>query len=194
MKNKKIAPLIFVIVVVGVFYFIYRAFISESLQESQIDQQIELFEKMKSDGLKEFTSQTISNQEFHFSSVSNPIVILNFWASWCGPCVEEFPSLIKMVQSFKGQVALVAVSLDTDEDQMKEFLKSYNTANANIFLLKDPDFQLARSLGTYKLPESYVLDNKRILLRKISGSVNWSSKEMIHYLKSLFNQPVKQND
>ncbi len=99
-----------------------------------------------------------------------------------------------MVQSFKGQVALVAVSLDTDEDQMKEFLKSYNTANANIFLLKDPDFQLARSLGTYKLPESYVLDNKRILLRKISGSVNWSSKEMIHYLKSLFNQPVKQND
>jgi thiol-disulfide isomerase/thioredoxin len=189
MKNKKIATLFFVFIILGVFYFIYRAVQSDYSPElASIENQTEKLEDMSSAGLQDFQAPTINDKIFKLSNVHNKLVILNFWASWCGPCVEEFPSLLKMVEQNQGKVALVAISLDNDPKQMADFLKNYNVSNPNIFLLKDPDYTIAESLGTLKLPESYILNKDRKLIKKISGSIDWTSQEITSLISSELNR------
>jgi cytochrome c biogenesis protein CcmG/thiol:disulfide interchange protein DsbE len=185
MKNKKIATLFFVFIILGVFYFIYRAVQSDYSPElGSIENQTEKIEDMTNNGLQDFQAPTINNTTFKLSNLNQKIVILNFWASWCGPCVQEFPSLLKLIEQTHGQVGLVAISLDNDEKQMADFLKNYNVESPNIYLLKDPDYTLAENFGTLKLPESYILNRERKLLKKISGSIDWTSEEITAFIKS----------
>src|SRR4051812_6071997 len=114
--NKKIATLFFVFLILGVFYFVYRAIQSDYSPElGSIENQTSKIEEMTQVGLQDFQAPTINNTTFKLSQATQKVVILNFWASWCGPCVEEFPSLLKVVNESNGQVGLVALSLDNDE-------------------------------------------------------------------------------
>lgn len=183
--NKKIATLFFMFLILGVFYFVYRAIQSDYNPElGSIENQTSKIEEMSQDGLKDFQAPTIDNATFKLSQTTQKVVILNFWASWCGPCVQEFPSLLKVVDEFHGDVALVALSVDSDEKQMREFLKNYNVTNPNIYLLKDPDYVLAENFGTFKLPESYILNKDRKLVKKISGSIDWGNPDIQAIIKS----------
>lgn len=178
MKNKKIATLFFVFIILGVFYFVYRAIQSDYSPElTSIENQTDKIEELTQIGLQDFQAPTIENKLFKLSDVKNKLVILNFWASWCGPCVEELPSLLKLINESNGQIALVAVSLDNDEKQMIDFLKTYDLSNPNIYILKDPNYTLAESMGTLKLPESYILRENK-LIKKVSGSIDWSDNDI----------------
>jgi cytochrome c biogenesis protein CcmG/thiol:disulfide interchange protein DsbE len=189
MKNKKIATLFFVFIILGVFYFIYRAIQSDYSPElTSIENQTQKIEDLETKGLQDFEAQAVDGSSFKLSSIHQKVVILNFWASWCGPCVQEFPSLLKLVEETNGQVALIAVSLDNDEKQMADFLRNYNVSNPNIFLLKDPSYKLAESFGTMKLPESYILNSDRKLIKKVSGSIDWSNEE----IKNLINNEIQK--
>ena len=188
--NKKIvATLFFVFVILGVFYFVYSAIQSDLSPElGDIENQTQKIESMMVAGVQDFQAPTINNTSFKLSQLSHKVIIINFWASWCGPCVEEIPSLLKLINDSNGQVALVALSLDNDEKQMIEFLKNYDTSNPNIFWLKDPNYTLAESFGTFKLPESYVLNKDKMLVRKISGSIDWAEEDIL----SLINSEVQK--
>ena len=183
--NKKIASLFFAFIILGVFYFIYSVIQSDSSPElGNVQNQNQRLEELTTEGIQDFQAPTINNTEFKLSQLTHKVVIINFWASWCGPCVEEIPSLLKLIQETNGQVALVALSLDNDEKQMNDFLKNYDITNPNIFWLKDPDYVLAENFGTFKLPESYVLNRERKLIKKISGSIDWTSKDIVELINS----------
>ncbi len=183
-QSKKIfAALVFLFVVLGVVYFIYSAIRTSSNPGlGSVQTQNQRIDEMSSEGLQDFQAPTVAGEAFKLSQVTNKVVVLNFWASWCGPCVEEFPSMLEMMDQTNGQVALVLISLDTDEEQMKAFLQNYNLTNPNIYQLKDPGYTLAESFGTFKLPESYILDRERKLLKKVSGSIDWTATDVLGFL------------
>lgn len=185
-QSKKIfAALVFVFVILGVFYFIYSAIRTDSNPTlGSLETQTQKIDEMTTDGLQDFQAPTVSGEVFKLSQVTNKVVILNFWASWCGPCVEEFPSFLKLMDETNGQVALVLISLDSDEEQMKAFLQNYNLTNPNIYQLKDPGYTLAESFGTFKLPESYILGKDRKLLKKVSGSIDWTDENVLSFLNN----------
>jgi cytochrome c biogenesis protein CcmG, thiol:disulfide interchange protein DsbE len=111
------------------------------------------------------------------------IVVLNFWATWCAPCVEEMPSLTQLQQRFKDNgVTVVGVSVDVDNDGYHRFLKDHKI---DFLTVRDPDQKANNLYGTFKFPETYIIDRKGIVRRKFIGAVDWSSPEIVDFLTKL---------
>jgi thiol-disulfide isomerase/thioredoxin len=139
------------------------------------------------EGLPDFSSKTITDQEIKLSQYKGKIVVLNFWASWCGPCVEEMPSLIKLMQTFPNDVELVAVSGDSNLADIESFIKSFPElkTSPNIHVIFDQDKKLAQLYQIYRLPESFILSKEQKLVKKISGTIDWHTQDALDYMKLL---------
>lgn len=111
------------------------------------------------------------------------VVVLNFWATWCGPCVEEMPSLVQLQQRFKGKgLTVIGVSIDVDGDAYHKFLKNYKV---DFLTVRDPDQKTSNLYGSFKWPETYIIDRNGIVRRKFIGPVEWSQPEVVDFLSKL---------
>lgn len=111
------------------------------------------------------------------------IVVLNFWATWCPPCVEELPSLVEMQRRLRAKgVTVIAVSVDVDENAYKQFVKDHNV---NLLTVRDPSQKTNNLYGTFKFPETYVIDRKGIMRRKFIGAVDWTAPDITEFLSRL---------
>lgn len=111
------------------------------------------------------------------------VVVLNFWATWCPPCIEETPSMVNMQTHLKNKgVVVVAVSVDADDAAYHRFLKSYNV---NMVTVRDEARKASSLYGTFGWPETYVIDRNGVIRRKFIGAVDWTSPEIVEYLSKL---------
>lgn len=111
------------------------------------------------------------------------IVVLNFWATWCPPCVEEMPSLVTLQRRLKDKgVTVLAVSLDVDENAYNRFLKDHAI---DLLTVRDPDHKSSDLYGTFKFPETYVVDREGKMRRKFIGAVDWNQPEVVEFLSKL---------
>ena len=146
-------------------------------------------EEWETSGLPGFEAKTLDGKTVQLSSFAGKIVILNFWASWCGPCIEEVPSLIKLVKEFKGEIQLVAISGDSNRNDIDIFLKSFpEFKGENITLIWDEDRSLMKTFGITRLPESLISDRKHRLAKKLVGSIDWHTQGSVDYLNTLMSK------
>jgi cytochrome c biogenesis protein CcmG, thiol:disulfide interchange protein DsbE len=111
------------------------------------------------------------------------IVVLNFWATWCPPCVEELPTLVQLQQQFREKgVTVIGVSVDVDADIYHRFLREHKI---DFLTVRDPDQKTNNLYGTFKFPETYIIDRKGILRRKFIGPVDWTQPEIVSFLSQL---------
>ena len=130
----------------------------------------------------DFTVQD-AGRSLTLSQFRGKTVVLNFWATWCPPCVEEMPSLVQMQQKLGSNgVEVVAVSIDDDEQAYRHFLKDHNVTLTTI---RDPQKTSANLYGTSKWPETYIIDRDGIVRRKFIGPQDWLGPEIIDFLKKL---------
>ncbi len=128
---------------------------------------------------------TLDGKPAHLSDLRGKVVVLNFWASWCQPCVEEAPSLDalqKQIEPLGGTVLGVNVGVDESEAGYEGFLKTYHVDFPTYL---DSTKRIALDYGTTMYPETYVINREGKLDRKIIGPQNWTSPAMISYLDSL---------
>ncbi len=131
---------------------------------------------------KDFTVQDTDHQ-VSLSQFRGQVVILNFWATWCPPCVEELPSMIDMQNRLRVRgVVVLGVSIDVDGDAYHRFIKQ---RNVNFVTVRDPEQKIAGMYGTSGWPESYIIDRQGVLRRKIVGPINWDSPEVMQFLTKL---------
>ncbi len=109
-------------------------------------------------------------------------MVLNFWASWCPPCLEEFPSLMQL-QKQVPNVVVLAVSFDTDADAYRQYVADNHLGNMVIALDLSQKSNLA--FGTTRPPETYIIDPKGRIRRKFIGAQDWTSPEIENYLRNL---------
>ena len=109
-------------------------------------------------------------------------VLLNFWATWCPPCVQETPSLVQLQKQLGDKVVVLAVSTDVDADAYKKFT-SKNMQG--MLTVRDGDRRSSDLYGTYAFPETYVIDRQGVIRRKFIGAVEWQNPEIIDYLNKL---------
>ena len=121
-------------------------------------------------------AQTISLAQFRGHTV-----VLNFWATWCLPCVEELPSLMELQRRLP-QLTILAISQDDDPAVYRQFLLDYRV---NLLTLRDPSQRIPHLYGTIKIPETYIIDRNGILRRKFVSAQNWASPEVLDYLSKL---------
>lgn len=130
----------------------------------------------------DFTVQD-SDHKVTLSQFRGQVVVLNFWATWCPPCIEETPALIKMQRRMKDKgVVVLAVSIDVDENAYHKFLKDYGV---NMVTVRDEDQKAATLYGTHGWPETYIIDRNGIIRRKFIGPVEWNSPEVTEFLNKL---------
>ena len=124
-----------------------------------------------------------SDRSVTLSQFRGQIVVLNFWATWCPPCIEEMPSLVEMQRRMKARgVTVVAVSVDVDENAYRQFLKDHNV---NLLTVRDPGQKSSALYGTFKFPETYIIDRNGVMRRKFIGAVDWTGPEILDFLGKL---------
>jgi len=121
--------------------------------------------------------------------LKNKVVIINFWATWCEPCAEEFPSMVKLLERYGDNLVVLAVSNDSVKDDILTFAKAFNLdQQKNLILLWDKDLPISKLFKVNKLPESYVFDKKGLLTKKVVGTRDWANDDAFEYFKILTSQ------
>ncbi len=122
--------------------------------------------------------RTITKAEF-----GGKLLVLNFWASYCAPCIEELPSLDQFQRRLADQgVVVLGVSIDKDQKAYKQFLDKYNVS---FLTARDPDSKINADYGTFKIPETYLINRDGKVVGKIINATNWVDDRMISYVKTL---------
>lgn len=117
------------------------------------------------------------------SQLRGQVIVLNFWATWCAPCVEEVPSLVEMQRRMKAKgITVIAVSVDVDDAAYRQFVKQHNV---NLLTVRDPDQKSNALYGTSKFPETYVIDRNGVMRRKFIGAVDWTEPDITEFLGKL---------
>jgi len=130
----------------------------------------------------DFTVQD-SDHKVTLSEFRGQVVVLNFWGSFCAPCIEEMPSLIQMQAKLKKNgVTVLGVSIDADDGAYHKFLKDFGV---NFVAVRDEAQKSSTLYGTFRWPETYVIDRNGVVRRKFIGAVNWNSPEITDYLSKL---------
>jgi peroxiredoxin len=130
----------------------------------------------------DFTIQD-SERKVTLSDFRGKIVVLNFWASFCPPCIAETPSLVQLQQRFKDKgVTVLGVSWDEDSDAYHKFLQVHKI---DFLTVRDAEQTSSKLYGTFKIPETYIIDRKGIVRRKFVNAVDWSQPEVIDFLSKL---------
>ncbi|MGB9431984.1 MAG: TlpA disulfide reductase family protein [Candidatus Acidiferrum sp.] len=128
----------------------------------------------------------------HLSDLRGKVIVLNFWATWCPPCVEETPALNRLQQYIAARNGVVVgVAADRDQAAYEKFLRD----NSVVFpTYRDPGTDddrrspIAQDYGTSMYPETYIINRKGVILRKIIGPQDWNSPEMLAYFDAILGQ------
>jgi thiol-disulfide isomerase/thioredoxin len=131
-----------------------------------------------------FSLPALDGRPVDLASYRGKVVLLNFWATWCGPCVEEMPSLERLHQALGPEgLAVVTVSTDEDEAALREFVRKFALTMP---VLRDPGGRgPAAHYRTTGYPETFVLDRAGILLQHTIGPAEWDSPESLAYFRGL---------
>ncbi len=128
-----------------------------------------------------FSFTTENGRTVSLNNFGGKVLLLNFWASWCPPCVEETPSLDELARAFgpKGLVVL-AVSVDEKEPAYRAFLQRFHPGFLTVH-----DLKLHEEYGTFIYPETYIIGSDGRVLRKVAEGADWTNPQMTEYIASL---------
>lgn len=130
-----------------------------------------------------FSVTTASGQHVSLASFHGKVLVLNFWATWCQPCVDEVASLNQLQNEFPDRsVTLLGISVDQDGNAYRRFLKQFHI---DYLTARDADRSIPKQYGTVKYPETYIIDQNGNLVRKVVGETKWDDPSMVRYLKDL---------
>lgn len=124
---------------------------------------------------------TLSAPGTSLASLRGRVVVLNFWASWCAPCLLEFPSLTALQQQVPG-ITVLAVSFDQDPAAYASFLRVHHITLRTAL---DPTGHSNEAFGTTRPPETFIIDGSGIVRRKFIGAQDWTTPEIESYLRAL---------
>lgn len=121
------------------------------------------------------------SKTIHLSDYHGKIVVLNFWASWCAPCLEELPSLNALQQQMP-QIVVLGVDFNDDTSAYHQFLADNYV---DFFTIHDESQQSNLAFGTTRPPETYIIDGQGKIRRKFIGPQDWTNPEILNYLRNL---------
>ncbi len=155
------------------------------LPANQSPAAFKLISEMESVGVPDFTLERLDGSKLKLSELKGKMIIVNFWASWCNPCIEEFPSMVALAGKMKGELVVVAVSADEQKSDVKTFMKLFGLPKPGFEVVWDRDKKISDMYGVGKIPESYIVTPDFKLARKILGVEKWDSEDAIQYFKYL---------
>ncbi|WP_019241385.1 MULTISPECIES: TlpA disulfide reductase family protein [Bacillus] len=119
----------------------------------------------------DFTLENLQGEQVSLSDYKGKKVILNFWATWCGPCREEMPDMEKYYQEAGDSIEILAVNMDTDND-VKGFVENYHLTFPILLDIKD---EMSRPYDIISFPTTYFIDEQGIIKEKHIGQMSYET-------------------
>lgn len=152
-----------------------------------------LFEKIKIQPLREiqkapeFCLEDLEGKAIELKTFKGKVILLNFWATWCGPCKEEMPSMETLYQRFdKKDFALLGVSVDFEaREEVRRFIgkKGYTFP-----ILLDPKGKVLDLYGVKAIPSSFLINKRGVILGRAIGPRRWDRPEVISLIDLLLTE------
>ena len=137
----------------------------------------------------DFTFTTTSGERSSLEAHQGKLVIINFWASWCAPCVKEFPALIDVARKNAADTVLIALSYDLKDEAMMDFLKKmkaqgHNWEDPAILIARDETDVAGKLYGITRFPETLIIDSQGQIRDRFVGA-DWTADDMNNSLQKL---------
>ena len=128
----------------------------------------------------QWTLMDEEGKRFDFKSVRGKVVVINFWATWCPPCIAEMPSFQKLYQDYKEETVFLLVS---NEDS--QVISKFKKENDYDFLVYASISSVPEIFKTTSIPKTYVIDKQGRIVVNESGAADWSSESVRRLLDDL---------
>ncbi len=195
---KKIIFIVTSVIIICISIIALGVFISSKIIEHSIKTVFESSDKIvwhDADELKEgdvapdFQLETLSGETMRLSDYQGKIVVLNFWATWCPPCVEEMPHLQAFYENNKDQaIVVIAVNLTSEDngiDAVEEFVKEHELTFP---IPLDHDGTIGEQYGAFAIPTSYIIDADGVIRQKYVGPLD--EKLLTQFTKPLLRSSI----
>lgn len=185
--STKLRGLIAVIVVAGILavpIYFYWGFLTKGMRPPETTQILNQLEKT---GVPGFTLKSLDGKDVSVSDYKGKILLINVWATWCAPCVKEFPSLKRLVERFKGKLVVLAISHDREREDIDTFIKAFGGLPNDFVVVWDKEKITQKLLGVDALPETYILTPEQKLIRKIAGETTWDDGMAVQFFDDILN-------
>ncbi len=135
----------------------------------------------------DFALRNLKGNWEKLSAYNGQVVILNLWATWCGPCRIEMPSIEELYRKYRAQgLTVLAVSLDKGNSAtVKQFVQEYQLSFP---VLLDKEGLVERLYPTFTIPATFIIDKKGVVVARVDGAKNWSSDETFDAVEFLLKQ------
>jgi thiol-disulfide isomerase/thioredoxin len=132
----------------------------------------------------DITVNSLANAPLKLSDLKGKVVLLNFWATWCPPCREEMPSMMKLNSAMAGKpFQMVAVSID--EGGVSDIQAFFKESGYFLPTYTDSSGAAQKAYGITGVPESFLIDKNGILIKKVIGPLAWDSPETVSFIEGL---------
>ena len=136
------------------------------------------------DRAPEFTLPALDGRKVGLADFRGKVVMVHFWATWCPPCVEEIPTLDRLLRTMAG-TDFIMLPVSVDEGGAESVRSFLERNRLTLPVLLDPGHETANRYGTFKFPETYVLDRSGMVKYKVIGPRNWDDPVTIQALRDL---------
>ncbi len=123
-------------------------------------------------------------KEISFSDFKGKILLVNFWATWCAPCIKEMPSLDRLESKINGNFDVIAISVDRDGvEKVTDFFDENKISNLEKFF--DIKNSLAKEMNLYGVPTSFFVNKEGDLIGYYQGDMEWDNDTVINFINYL---------
>ncbi len=146
-------------------------------------------ELLPGQSLREATLHSLTGKDKHLSDYRGKPLIINVWASWCGPCRTEMSSLNRLAQRYSKQFTVIGISTDDDALAAKQFIKRAKLTFENFI---DSNVLLENMLGADTIPLTILVDAQGHVLEKARGAYAWDSAETVDAIGQVFHLKLQR--
>ena len=126
---------------------------------------------------------TLSGEKISLTDFSDKTIVLNFWATWCAPCLKEIPSLLELRKQLpKKKFVVLFVNYGETKDRVES---TWNKIGKGAMTLIDPEIKDVKAWIDVGLPTTVILNQKHQIVYKIVGDIDWSESEIVDVIKSI---------
>jgi peroxiredoxin len=133
----------------------------------------------------DFEGQLLSGGTFQLREQRGKVVFLNFWATWCAPCLKEMPDMQELQAELEDEIVVLAVGMGEDAERITKFQRKHNFQFA---ILPDPEMEVTQLYGVRNIPITYLIDPKGVVIGRALGPREWTKPALVEFFREQASQ------
>jgi len=150
-----------ILIIAVIFFLLYLKSSDQSLREENVGTKLGQY-------APDFETEYLNGDKFVLYELRGKPVILNFWATWCPPCIKEMPVFQKLYEENKGELIVIGVNLQEDKETIEKFIKKINVTFP---IILDKDGKIEQKYNVILKPSTYFIDKNGLIADKKLGEI-----------------------